>query len=489
MVRSPIQQAVLLATASTSEARGPRRSSAPSRRGGDRPLALLRCGGITLLKRALLSLSRKGVRRFVIVISDAAVRWSVVHDAQLRGLEIVWVRNVERPDDLVHSLWRARPHVRGEFFVVPVDRVFAPSVLDRLLAEPLDGATLAVSRTGVAQSTGPVAAGVLASAGVALALDGRDRVGALVPVGGDALSLGVFSAGRALFDALDERMADGRPVDLDGAFARLAARGQLRAADVDDAWWHPVRDLAERKQAERVLIRSLRKSVDGVIARHVNRRFSLAATRLLMNTAVRPNHVTAFSLFVSILAAVAAAAATALEPGWLVVGAVLWQLASMLDGIDGELARLKFQGSRLGEWFDTLTDDIGKFVFFTGSGIGLAAVTGQTIWLQLAVLGVVLQLSVALNLYRKLIKTGSGSHYALAWETKPKDTFASRLYHRIEFMSRRDYYVFAWMVLSFVGYVQVAMVIMVATTAVVFTHETLRPRQVREDFMLQPPTG
>jgi phosphatidylglycerophosphate synthase/choline kinase len=488
MVRSPIQQAVLLATASTPDPRGSRRSSIRSR-GAELPLALVRCGGITLLKRALLSLSRKGVQRFVIVIADAAVRWSVVHDAQLRGLEIVWVRNVERPHDPVHSLWRARPHVRGEFFVVPVDRVFAPSVLDRLLAEPLDGATLAVSRTGVAQSTGPVAAGVLASAGVGLALEGRDRVGALVPAGADALSLGVFSAGRALFDALDERNADGTSVDLEGAFARLAARGQLRAADVDDAWWHPVRDLAERKQAERMLIRSLRKSVDGVIARHVNRRFSLAATRLLMNTPVRPNHVTAFSLFISFLAAFAAAAATVLQPAWLVVGALLWQLASMLDGIDGELARLKFQGSRLGEWFDTLTDDIGKFVFFIGSGIGLAAVTGQTIWLQLAVIGVVLQLSVALNLYRKLIKTGSGSHYALAWEVNRKGTLAARLYRRIEFMSRRDYYVFAWLVFSALGYTQFGMVIMVATTVVVFTHETLRPRQVREDFMLQPPAG
>jgi len=455
------------------------------------PLALVRCGGITLLKRALLSLSRKGVRRFVIVIADAAVRRSVVHDAQLRALEIVWVRNVERPDDVTHGLWRARPHLRGEFFVVPVDRVFAPAVLDRLLAEPLDGATLAVSRPSVAQSTGALAPALLASAGLAVALQGRDRVVALAPLpkAGDAVGLGVFSASRALFDALDERTPDGSAVDLAGAFARLAARGQLRAADVDDAWWHPVRDLAERKQAERVLIRSLRKSVDGVIARHVNRRFSLAATRLLMNLPVRPNHVTAFSLLVSFLAAIAAAMATALEPGWMIVGAVLWQLASMLDGIDGEIARLKFQGSRLGEWFDTLTDDIGRFVFFVGVGIGLSTMTGDSLWLQLAVLGVVLQMSVAANLYRKLIKTGSGSHYALAWETKPKDTWASRLYHRIEFMSRRDYYVFVFMLLAAVGWAQFGIVIMVATTAVIFTHETLRPRQAREDFMLQPPTG
>lgn len=469
MVNTPIHQAVLLATHTI--ARGRRTS----------PTALARCGGITLLKRAMLTLARNGVRRFVIVMADPEVRRQTLADKQLSGFEIVWVHNAERPDDDAYSLWRARPHLRGEFFVAPVDRVFAGDVLKALLAEPLEGATLAVARTGLA---------ALPPSDVTVELHLRDRVAAL---GGraDAVATGIFTADRSLFDALDRRGVDGEPRPLVAALAELAAQGTVRAADVGDAWWHPARDPAELRRAQSVLIRSLRKSVDGLIARHINRRFSLAATRVLMHTGIRPNHVTAFSLAVSVLAAVTAAQASVTAPWWLAVGAVLWQLASMLDGIDGELARLKFQGSKLGEWFDTLTDDVGKFVFFIGSGIGVTALTGQTIWLQLCVVMVLLQLSMSINLYRKLIKTGSGSHYALAWQghQQAKDTWGARFMARVEPLARRDYYVFAWMVLAIVGWLKLGIVIMGATTLCVAAHELLRPRQVREEFLSLPPSS
>jgi 1L-myo-inositol 1-phosphate cytidylyltransferase / CDP-L-myo-inositol myo-inositolphosphotransferase len=467
MVNSPIQQAVLLATHTF--VRGRRTS----------PTALVRCGGISLIERAMLTLAKNGVKRFVIVMADPEVRRAVLADKRLAAFDIVWVHNAERPDDDAYSLWRARPHLRGEFFVAPIDRVFSGDVLKALLAEPLEGATLAV-----AKADRPA----LPPADEIVAVHLRDRVEA---IGGraDAIATGVLTADRSLFDALDARRPDGERRSLHDAIAELAKGDTVRAADIGDAWWYPARDPAERKQAQAVLIRSLRKSVDGLIARHINRRFSLAATRVLMHTRIRPNHVTAFSLGVSVLAAVTAAYASPSAPWWLIVGAVLWQLASMLDGIDGELARLKFQGSKFGEWFDTLTDDIGKFTFFVGSGIGLSAVTGQPIWMQLCAATVVLQMSMAINLYRKLVKTGSGSHYALAWQghQQPKETAGARFMARIEFLARRDYYVFAWMVLAIIGWVQLGVVLMGATTLCIAAHELLRPRQVREEFLSLPP--
>src|SRR5689334_25316755 len=105
MVNSPIQQAVLLATHTF--ARGRRTS----------PTALVRCGGITLIERAMLTLAKNGVKRFVIVMADPEVRRAVLADKRLAAFDIVWVHNAERPDDDAYSLWRARPHLRGEFFV------------------------------------------------------------------------------------------------------------------------------------------------------------------------------------------------------------------------------------------------------------------------------------------------------------------------------------------------------------------------------------
>jgi len=41
-----------------------------------------------------------------------------------------------------------------------------------------------------------------------------------------------------------------------------------------------------------------------------------------------------------------------------VAGFGLAQLQSVLDGCDGELARVRFQQSAIGEWLDTITDDV-----------------------------------------------------------------------------------------------------------------------------------
>jgi len=436
-------------------------------------------------------LARNGVRRFVVVIADAEVRRVSLTDPQVAALEITWVFNAERPEDDAYSLWRARPHVRGDFFVAPCDRVFTPAVVKALIAEPLDAVSIAVGKAPIAAlPAGDQATSLPADAHAIALVEPASGAGIVRAMGerGDAWSTGVFVATRALFDALDVAGPGGEIRTLPEALADLASRGTVRAADIGDGLWHPARTPFESKRAEKALVRSLRKSVDGVIARFINRRFSLAATSVLMHFPVRPNHVTAFSLLVSITAAVTAAMATAASPLWLIVGAVLWQLASMLDGIDGELARLKFAESKFGEWFDTLTDDIGKFIFFLGSGYGFAAVSGQIVWLQIAALAVAIQMALSLSLYRKLLRTGSGSHYALAWDVSPThDKLLMRLYSRIEFLSRRDYYVFAWLVMAVSGLFELAISLTLATTLWAMTHELLKPRQVRESFTAPPP--
>jgi 1L-myo-inositol 1-phosphate cytidylyltransferase / CDP-L-myo-inositol myo-inositolphosphotransferase len=475
MVSHPIQQALILATATVTI------------RGRTQPLPLVRSGGIPLIKRSILTCKREGIRRFVVVYADAAVRQAVESDPQLAALDLVWVCNADRPAQDGYSLLRARSHLRGEFFIVPADRVFAPRILGRLLEEPLDGVTLAVRE--VEDGATPALGLRLRDHNPAASLDARLVEGFTTGEGAHVEPTGIATGGRALIEATESIAAQGGLVTLTRAFDRLAREGRARVADVGDAYWQDLHTRPGRKMAQGLLIKALRKPVDGVIARHINRRFSLAMSRWLMNTPVRPNHVTAFSLLVSIAAAVAAAFATATNPLWLVFGAVLWQLASMLDGIDGELARLKFTESKFGEWFDTLTDDIGKFVFFIGAGIGVSTITGQSVWLALSVIAVAVQMTLAINLYRKLLKTGSGSHYALAWETKASTNRAARLYHRIEFMSRRDYYVFAWMVLAIFGYAHVGIIGTFATTCVILVHELVRPRQVREEFVIGPPAG
>ncbi|HDM08930.1 MAG TPA: CDP-alcohol phosphatidyltransferase family protein [Desulfobacteraceae bacterium] len=97
----------------------------------------------------------------------------------------------------------------------------------------------------------------------------------------------------------------------------------------------------------------MKKTTDGPVSRYINRPVSLRITRYLINTPLTPNQLS----FLSFLTAVVAGGVFALK-GYaaLVIGAVLAQFSSILDGCDGEVARLKSQTSEFGGWFDAVLD-------------------------------------------------------------------------------------------------------------------------------------
>jgi phosphatidylglycerophosphate synthase len=57
--------------------------------------------------------------------------------------------------------------------------------------------------------------------------------------------------------------------------------------------------------------------------------------------------------------------------GWEVAGALLFWFAVIIDGCDGEVARLKFLETRFGYIYDVTTDNIVHAAIAAGMGIGL----------------------------------------------------------------------------------------------------------------------
>ena len=91
-------------------------------------------------------------------------------------------------------------------------------------------------------------------------------------------------------------------------------------------------------------------SYDGLVSRYLNRPLSRPAARTLARTPATPNALTATTLLLAVIAAGALAA------GWNIAGGIGIQLVSVVDGIDGELARLKNMATRFGAVFDAVTD-------------------------------------------------------------------------------------------------------------------------------------
>jgi hypothetical protein len=177
-----------------------------------------------------------------------------------------------------------------------------------------------------------------------------------------------------------ERVLDGRELHT----ADTIARGRP-VARVD----------GDPRAAERELALALRKTVaaDGPLAFYVVRPVSRAIALPLARTFVAPNAITLLALGLGITAAAAAA-----RGAGLLAGIALW-LGSILDCVDGDLARLKLASSRAGEWLDTLTDDLTTFSLLAAVGWHLGGA-----WWVIGAAGAGLGMACSAKLYADLAR-------------------------------------------------------------------------------------
>jgi len=227
---------------------------------------------------------------------------------------------------------------------------------------------------------------------------------------------------------------------------RAAAMGAVAAADNTAPALSPLRiagrpDLAV---AEHRLLRSLGKSTDGFMERYVERPLSRILSRRLAKTTVTPNQMTLISAVVGLSAAPFFLSAA---PLWQTVGALIFLAHSILDGCDGELARLKFQESRWGGILDFWGDNVVHAAIFGCMAAGWSASIGATWPLALGAAAVAGALGSASFVYWRVMrpKRGEGPLYvSVAKERR------SRLVSMLDSLSRRDF-IYLVLLLSLFG--------------------------------------
>lgn len=104
-------------------------------------------------------------------------------------------------------------------------------------------------------------------------------------------------------------------------------------------------------------------SYDGVVSRYLNRPLSRPMARAISPAPVAPNHVTTFTLLLAVATGGMVAA------GWNIAGGILIQVVSVVDGVDGELARLKNLATRFGGVFDAVSDRYADAFMLAGMAV------------------------------------------------------------------------------------------------------------------------
>jgi phosphatidylglycerophosphate synthase len=196
-----------------------------------------------------------------------------------------------------------------------------------------------------------------------------------------------------------------------GAPADVRARALAApAADLDAGAFLDARAPADAAASAAVLYARMAKDNDGYLAR-LDRRLSLAITRLLLPFPVTPNQVTAASLVIGLLGAWWLAAPSARTQFW--GAAVLW-FCCLLDGCDGEIARLKHHITPWGGDFDLLADHVAHLATFVALPVGVARLHPGVNWWPPGVLLVTGFLACGFSVYWLVLRVPEDKRGPLA---------------------------------------------------------------------------
>lgn len=103
-----------------------------------------------------------------------------------------------------------------------------------------------------------------------------------------------------------------------------------------------------------------KKASDGMYCYVVQRRISLYISLFCVRRGISANMATGIDMLFAILAA------WSLSQGHYVLGVILIQIFGLWSCVDGEVARLSTSPSKLGDFYDTMTDRSAEFLIFAG---------------------------------------------------------------------------------------------------------------------------
>lgn len=213
------------------------------------------------------------------------------------------------------------------------------------------------------------------------------------------------------------------------------------------------------KKAEKRIFVSLKKDTDGWFSTYLNRPVSLCLSRILVRYPIHPNVWTLLTLFVGALSGVLSSFGGYY---YLALGGIIYQVASILDGVDGEIARAKFLVSRPGMWLDTVCDDLTNLIYILGVTLGIYRSSKSLPLLCVGIAGGAVYVLVLIVMYRKLIY-GFRSTTLLRFQEEIQKlglqkNRRGRFILRLQPLIKRDFYGYLFMFLALAGIPSVTLV-------------------------------
>jgi len=358
-------------------------------------------GSLPILLRNILGAAKAGAARIVVIIDRVKglpVRQELLKTGRVPN-HVEWCGVTSGEDSVPSLIGQLASEIDGHLVLIAGDRVYQPS-LHKRVAE-------------------------------------WDGTGDALTLMTDCETVGICSLSRKASSDLARRYPTvaGSPEDI---LSGLSMAHCMESEEVTEDKWQRVGNERQRQLAERKLDGWLVKPTDGIFAR-ANRTISIPISRRIIPFPITPNMVSLFTLGVSFAAGVF----FALGGYWnMLTGAILSWFSSVLDGCDGEVARLKLQESAFGCWLETVCDNLYYLFILGGMTIGLVRSSGNRsylIWGGLLLFGAIMSFLMT-GLQRHQMTNGQPEQYLQEWHKKADSRSSNPLLYlgrHTEFIIRR----------------------------------------------------
>jgi CDP-L-myo-inositol myo-inositolphosphotransferase len=307
--------------------------------------------GVPLVERVIRSAMEGGADEFYVITGyeGEQVSYFLQQLAKRIKVSITPIQNDDCQKENGFSVLKARDVMEEPFLLLMADHLFDSAIIRSLQEQPLnEGEVLLAVDT---DKNNPL-------------IDMKDvtkvriKDGYILNIGKtiddyNAFDTGIFLCTPAIFEALEHACKSHNDTTLSAAIRILAEDNRAKSMQTN-GFWIDVDDEKAHKKAEKTLLDSLQgKSNDGPVSYWLNRPISIRLSRFLVNFNVTPNQISFFSFVLSVIAA----GLFAQGNYWLLaLGGIIAQFTSIIDGSDGEVARLKYLSSNYGGWFDAVLD-------------------------------------------------------------------------------------------------------------------------------------
>jgi CDP-L-myo-inositol myo-inositolphosphotransferase len=316
------------------------------------PKPLMPLLGLPLIERVILTAKKAGIDDFYVVTGYRGEEVRAFLDGlrSRREVRITHIINNEWERGNGVSVLKARNILKENFILLMADHIVDEDIIRGISVMNLQPVEVVAGVDFRVDSNRFVD---MRDVTKVLSDNGRLKDAGKEIQGYNGYDTGVFYCSPSIFEAIERSIRESGDDSLSGGINVLAREGRVGVFDIGERFWMDIDNEASLKKAEEYLLNILRKPSDGPVSRYLNRPLSMRITRYIVKKDITPNQITSFSFIISLLSAILFSFPNYF---YLLLGSILAQLSSIVDGCDGEVARLKFNESEFGKWVDAVLD-------------------------------------------------------------------------------------------------------------------------------------